>query len=358
MTIEHIYSFFIFAGLIIIGVLIYIRYLTRKAIRSILEFIDLNTKLDYDLNRFLPEVVPVLKKINIDDLFYDIHYMNSALIHEKTLRGHSIEKSRQMGDHRIMLGIVPHHSRGEQYYLNQIALEVIFSLIEMDVLIKIKVIHEAFYKFSQLQTFILHDTKNLAQFIEFLSYNVLHLETPDRQERFISYLRETLPAQSRRGAKIISLLEMKKETDTGKSDKSTIDLKVLLEDLANHYHLNYTIRGEGSITAEEYKVNSIFVNILKNVYDKSLEEHDLNCHIDITADENKVKVAISDTGSPIKDSARLFEPFYSTKAGRGGLGIGLFQAKNVAQAMKGSIQVLPQSNGAAFEIILPTHKEV
>lgn len=358
MTIEHIYPFFIFAGLIIICVLIYIRYLTRKAIRSLLEFIDLNTKLDYDLNRFLPEVVPVLKKININDLFYDIHYLNSALIHEKTLNGHSIEKNRQRGDYQITLGIVPSHSRGEQYYLNLIALEILFFLIEMDVLIKIKVVHEAFYKFSQLQTFILHDAKNLAQFIEFISYNVLHLETLDRQERFISYLRETLPAQSRRGAKIISLLEMKKETVIGKSDKSTINLKVLLENLANHYHLNYTIRGEGSITAEEYKVNSIFVNLLKNVYDKYLEEPDLTCHIDITVDENIVKVAITDTGSPLKDSARLFEPFYSTKAGRGGLGIGLFQAKNMVQDMKGSIQVLPQSNGAVFEITLPIHKEV
>ena len=358
MTIEQIYPFFIFAGLIIIGVLIYIHYLTQKAIRSILEFIDLNTKLDYDLNRFLAEVVPVLKKINIDDLFYDIHSLDSTLLREKTLNRHSIEKSRQSGDYRIKLGIVPRHSRGEQYYLNLIALEILFSLIEMDILIKIKVIHEAFYKFSQLQTFILHDTKNLAQFIEFLSYNVLHLETPDRQERFISYLRETLPAQSRRGAKIISLLEMERETATGKYDKSTINLKALLEDLANHYHLNYTIRGEGSITAEEYKVNSIFVNILKNVYDKSLEEHNLTCHIDITSDDNEVKVIISDTGSPIKDSSRIFEPFYSTKAGRGGLGIGLFHAKNVVQDMKGSIQVLPQSNEAAFEITLPSHKEV
>jgi len=358
MTIEYIYPFFILAGFIIIGVLIYIRYLTRKAIRSILEFIDLNTKLDYDLHRFLPEVGTALKKINIDDLFYDIHYLNSALIHENTLSGRPIEKSRQRDDYQITLGIVPRHSRGEQYYLNLIALEILFSLIEMDVLIKIKVIHEAFYKFSQLQTFILHDAKNLAQFIEFLSYNVLHLETSDRQERFISYLRETLPAQSRRGAKIISLLELKKETDTGKSDKSTINLKILLEDLANHYHLNYTIRGEGSITAEEYKVNSIFVNLLKNVYDKSLEERDLTCQIDITADENNVKVAISDTGSPIKDSARLFEPFYSTKTGRGGLGIGLFHAKKVAQDMKGSIEVLPQSTGAAFKITLPSHEEV
>ncbi|MEN6317706.1 MAG: HAMP domain-containing sensor histidine kinase [Syntrophaceae bacterium] len=358
MTIEYIYPFFILTGLVIIGVLIYIRYLTRKAIRSLLECIDLNTKLDYDLHRFLPDVIPLLKKINVDDLFYTIHYLNTTLVKENTANRSPIEKTLERGDYRISMGIVPRHSRGEQYYMNMIVLEILAHVIEMDVLIKIKVIHEAFYKFSQLQTFILHDTKNLAQFIEFLSYNVLHLETPDRQERFISYLKETLPAQSRRGAKIISLLEMKKETDTGKSDKSTINLKSLLEDMANHYHLNYTINGEGSITAEEYKINSIFINLLKNVYDKSLEERDLTCHIDIISDGNNVKVVIADSGSPIKDSARIFEPFYSTKPGRGGLGVGLFQAQNIARAMNGDIKVLPQAIGAAFEITFPLQQNM
>ena len=355
MTIEYIYPFFIFAGLVIIGVLIYIRYLTRKAIRSVLELFDLNTQLDYDLHRFLPEVIRVLKKINIDDLFYDVLYLNTALINEKTIRGNALEKDIQRVDYRIKIGIVPRHSRGEQYYLNMIVLEILFFLVEMDVLLRIKVIHEAFYKFSKLQTFILHDAKNLAQFIEFLSYNVRHLETSERQERFISYLKETLPAQSRRGAAIINFLEMEKETDIETAHKITIDIKALLENLANHYRLNCTVTGEGSIVAEEYKVLSIFDNVLKNVYDKSLSEPDLTCHLDIAATGDSLRIEISDTGSPIKDNARLFEPFYSTK--RGGLGIGLFQAKNIADAMKGNIRVLPQTAGAAFEIILPAHKE-
>jgi signal transduction histidine kinase len=355
MTTESIYPFFIFAGLVIIGVLTYIRYLTRKAIRSVLELFDLNTQLDYDLHRFLPEVMRVLKKINIDDLYYDILYLDTALMNEKTVSGNSLEKNIQRVDYRIKIGIVPRHSRGEQYYLNMIVLEILFFLIEMDALLRIKVIHEAFYKFSKLQAFILHDAKNLAQFIEFLSYNVRHLETSERQERFISYLKETLPAQSHRGAAIISFLEMEKGADVETTDKSTIDIRATLENLTKHYRLNCTIKGEGSIVAEEYKVISILDNVLKNIYDKSLSEPDLTCHLDIAVTGDNLRIEISDTGSPIKDNTRLFEPFYSTK--RGGLGIGLFQAKNIANAMNGDIRVLPQAAGAAFEIILPASKE-
>lgn len=356
MTIETVYPFFIFAGLIIIGVLTYIRYLTRTAIRSILEFIDLNTTLQYDLHRFLSEVAPVLKKITIDDLFYDITYLNNSLTKGNTSSRNSIEKTIERGDYRIHIGIVPRHSRGEQYYLNMIVLEILYSLIEMNVLIKIKIINETFYKFSQLQTFILHDAKNLAQFIEFLTYNVRHLDTAERQERFISYLKETLPAQSRRGATIIGLLEMKKETDVETSDKGHIDLKALLANLAKNYKLDYTITGEGSIIAEEYRIISIFDNILKNVYEKSLEEREVTCTIGITADEKNVKIVISDTGSPIEEKARLFEPFFSTK--KGGLGIGLFQAKNIANAMKGDIHTISQATGVTFEVVLPRCQEV
>ena len=356
MAIETVYPFFIFAGLIIISVLLYIRYLTQIAIRSILECINLNTNLQYDLHRFLSDVAPVLKKINIDDLFYDISYMNNSLTREKTVQRYAVEKTIERGDYRLRLGIVPRHSRGEQHYLNLIVLEILFFLIEMDVLIKIKIINETFYKFSQLQTFILHDAKNLAQFIEFLTYNVHHLDTVERQERFISYLKETLPAQSRRGATIIGLLEMKKETDVEASDKSHIDLKVLIENLARNYKLDYTVTGEGSIIAEEYKIVSIFDNVLKNVYEKSLEERDITCTIEITADEKNVRIIISDSGSPIEEIARLFEPFFSTK--KGGLGVGLFQVENIVHAMKGDIHVLSQAKGVTFEIVLPTCQKV
>jgi signal transduction histidine kinase len=52
----------------------------------------------------------------------------------------------------------------------------------------------------------------------------------------------------------------------------------------------------------------------------------------------------------------LFEPFFSTK--KGGLGIGLFQAKNIVHAMKGDIRVLSRATGVTFEIVLPACREV
>jgi signal transduction histidine kinase len=356
MTLELIYSFFILTGFVIIGVLIYLRHLTKSAIRTILEIIDLNAKLEYDLHQFLPQSMPLLKKLKIDGLSYTVHYLDTTIQSTKSASVKMLEKTIHREDYRITLGIIPRHSRGEQHYVNMIVLEILSILVEMNILIKTKVIDEAFYKFSRLQTFLLHDIKNLAQFIGSLSYNTNHLETPDKKDRFIRYLKETLPVISRSSAKIISLLEIKKDRDVEKSPHNLIDLKSLLENLANHYKLQYTIEGSALITAEEYMVISIFDNLLKNIYDKSQQEPGVACHFSIDDRGNDISVVISDTGGFTGDRNRLFEPFYSTK--KGGLGIGLYQARNIAKAMKGEVHVLPETSGTAFEIILPAHVTV
>ena len=351
MTIELIYPFFILTGFVIIAVLFYLRHLTRMAMRSIVEMIEQNAALEYELHQFLPKSRFLLKILKIDDIYYTIHYLNTTMQEPKASQGDAIEKTIQREDYRITMGIVPHHAKGERYFLNSIILEILMILIEMNILIKIKVINEALYKFSRLQTFLIHDVKNLAQFIDSISYNVHHLDTTEKKERFLDYLRETLPVISRRSAKIINLLEMQNENDIEKSPPVAVNLRALLENLAKHYKLSCTINGQASITAEEYMIISIFDNLLKNIYDKSLQEPDVTCWIDIVHSGHIIKIIVSDTGKLKADRNRLFEPFYSTK--KNGLGIGLYQSRNIAHSMKGDIRILPDESGTTFEITLP-----
>ncbi len=355
MNLELIYPVFILTGLVIIGVLIYLRYLTQRAMRTVLEMIDLNTKLEYDLHQFLSESLPLFEKLKIDDFFYTIHCLDTTLQKSKSRPGKPFEKNIQRKDYQITIGIVPRHSRGEQDFLNAIVLEILSVIIEMNVLIKIKVIHEALYKFSKLQTFILHDVKNLAQFIGSLSYNVHHLETEEKKDRFIDYLKETLPVISRSGSKIIGLLEMHGEADDENSPGTSVDLNALLENLAKNYKMPCAVKGQAIIQAEEYMLVSIFDNLLKNIYEKSLQESGVSCHVELEDLGDRTRAVISDTGSFTAERSRLFEPFYSTK--KGGLGIGLYQAKNAALTMGGDIRILPRTSGVAFEVILPKPEE-
>jgi signal transduction histidine kinase len=224
-------------------------------------------------------------------------------------------------------------------------------LIEMDVLIKIKVINEAFYRFSRLQTFILHDVKNLAQFIRSLAYNVNHLESADRSERFIDYLQESLPAATRRADKIISLLEMRPSNGMEALPKQIINVRSLLDKLAKYYKLDFTLAGEALIDGEEHKIVPVLDTLLKNVSDKSLQEPDVRCHIEISEEAVQVKVVIADTGTRIIDPERIFQPFHSSKPG--GSGIGLFHARHLVDSIKGKITGRNTPNGVAFEVCLP-----
>ncbi len=58
-------------------------------------------------------------------------------------------------------------------------------------------------------------------------------------------------------------------------------------------------------------------------------------------------------GVPLADRAKIFDPFFSTRAG--GIGMGLFVAQSVARAHGGSLEVADREpTGAVFALSLPT----
>jgi signal transduction histidine kinase len=69
-----------------------------------------------------------------------------------------------------------------------------------------------------------------------------------------------------------------------------------------------------------------------------------------------VEVADSGVGIPEHEAARLFTPFYTTKAQ--GTGLGLAIAKKFTEAHGGTITVSSRAGaGATFRVTLPAHME-
>jgi two-component system sensor histidine kinase HydH len=85
-------------------------------------------------------------------------------------------------------------------------------------------------------------------------------------------------------------------------------------------------------------------------------------HVELRArvEPAAVVLAVADDGPgvPEADRARVFEPFYTTKAS--GTGLGLAMAERIARAHGGELRVVqgagagPGGRGACFELVLPT----
>jgi signal transduction histidine kinase len=343
--------FFIFAGVIIILVLLYLRFVTNRAFKAILELIDLNEECGYDLHRFLAEAPQRLKRPDIEDMFYRVTYLDNTITREPSQPGKGMEKHFERSGYTVHIGIVPRVSRGERKHIYLITLEILFLLVEMDILIKIKAVNEAFANFSKLQTFVLHDVKNLTQFIQTMSFNLEHMKDTEKERKFLEYLRESIPALSLRAGKILNIVEMEREAEVMPSELQQIALDYLIGKLLETYNLEGEVRGSAGIYADPYKVTSIFDNIVRNIYEKARQEPNLRFGVKIEDAGSSAKVTVWDDGKPIPDLDRVFEPFYTTK--KAGLGVGLFQAKSMVHLMGGDIRASNTSNGVVFDIVLP-----
>jgi len=72
--------------------------------------------------------------------------------------------------------------------------------------------------------------------------------------------------------------------------------------------------------------------------------------------KQSVKIIVEDNGwgIPIENIDKVFEPFFSTRLGDGGTGLGLHIVHNiVTEALKGSIELDSNNEGTRFVVTIP-----
>ncbi|MGE0472335.1 MAG: PAS domain S-box protein [Nitrospirales bacterium] len=100
----------------------------------------------------------------------------------------------------------------------------------------------------------------------------------------------------------------------------------------------------------------ILCNLIQNAVDASSPPSDI--HVSITRDHQASTISIADQGMGINPEVlpRIFDPFYTTKYGKQGvgLGLGLAIAKNIIESAGGHLHCSTiQGTGTTFSIILP-----
>lgn len=106
----------------------------------------------------------------------------------------------------------------------------------------------------------------------------------------------------------------------------------------------------------EGEVKQVLYNLIRNAIQASSPGDQVDIHI--AADEEEVRIAVSDRGEGIAEEAlpRLFDPFFTTKADEPGMGmgLGLSVSRSLVEAMGGSIEVESVAGeGSRFTATLP-----
>jgi signal transduction histidine kinase len=113
------------------------------------------------------------------------------------------------------------------------------------------------------------------------------------------------------------------------------------------------------ITSDRGRLQEILLNVINNSF-AAMQE---GGHLEVTMrceKEHWVSVTVKDDGCgiPKADLERVFEPFFSTKTGKGGTGLGLSITSGLVQELGGSIRVDSEvGKGTSFIIILPVNIE-
>ena len=106
------------------------------------------------------------------------------------------------------------------------------------------------------------------------------------------------------------------------------------------------------VPADPDYLKQVLLNLILNGFQAMPEGGELT--IETSVRNNRMQLSVRDTGVGIKsdDLARIFEPYFTTKANGSGLGLAI--ARRIIEGHGGTLEVTSRvDNGSQFDIILP-----
>lgn len=210
-----------------------------------------------------------------------------------------------------------------------------------------------FEAYNKLSAFVMHDLKNL------LSQQALLVENAKKHQHRPEFVADVIRTVDH-GVQRMRRLLRQLEPDASSAHEQRVELNALLHEAiaasAKNGKVIPTFKGHRPIWvhARADRLGSVVGHILTNAQEAT-EPGDV---IEVSLDERggRALIEIRDSGAGMTEEfirRRLFKPFETTK-GNSGMGIGVYQAREVARSLGGDIAV--KSNvgaGTTVSITLP-----
>jgi putative PEP-CTERM system histidine kinase len=210
-----------------------------------------------------------------------------------------------------------------------------------------------FETFNQMSAFLVHDLKNtLAQLQMILVNAQRHKHNPEfiddsldtlgnvvkRLQRTMDHLRRDRPmtAPSQR----VSLSHLSQEIIRERSVEKPLPMAGEILDLNIHI--------------DAARLKSVLSHLVQNAQEATDDDGEVRLNMTQTGDS--LVISVVDTGQGMDESfvrERLFRPFDTTK-GNGGMGIGVYEARQFAEQVQGRLDVTSKlGEGTTFVLTLP-----
>jgi signal transduction histidine kinase len=147
------------------------------------------------------------------------------------------------------------------------------------------------------------------------------------------------------------------------------DVGKVLREVTAESHVQSAARGRIRIhcpsdlraVADEQLLRVSVANLVRNALDHSPEDGLVELSALRWSDRIAIEVTDQGPGVAPEERERIFDPFIRSKASRargaGGAGLGLFIARRLIEAQRGSIEVLVTEEGTTFRVLIPTVSE-
>lgn len=176
---------------------------------------------------------------------------------------------------------------------------------------------------------------------------VLH-QTMDEGQQALEMLRGAIPREQREPLRQLNINQVLKDVLALGTER------MLASGVTVEWHPATILP---PVTGYENRLRAMFKQLIDNALDAIEERECAEREIRITteADEEVVKIMIGDTGSGISESirSRVFEPFFTTRARTGHVGMGLAMVREVLNLHTGSIDVQKQDHGCEIQVQIP-----
>jgi len=209
-----------------------------------------------------------------------------------------------------------------------------------------------FDEFNRRIAFVMHDIKNLSSQMSLLLRNAeKHAEKPEFRADMLVTLRNSAEKLN------MLLLRLGRYGTESATRREPVELGAIARQVAQRYGDGHPVTvvalAPCEVTGDPEAIEQAIAHLVQNAVEASAEQ--MPVFVEVTNNGVLGRVEVVDSGcgmSPQFVRSSLFRPFVSAKAG--GFGIGAFEARELARAMGGRLEVESREGlGTRFSLCLP-----